>query len=326
MPTEPRILIVGAGATGTVYGLALAKAGARVSFLVREHHRARLARGIDTWRVRPLRSPEFLRFDGFGVITDPAAARDYDSIWITTPSDALRQGDWLQQMLGASGNCPVVILQPDPEDIDLVRGLAGPARPLVQAIIQFSSWQSPLPGEPADQRGITFLAPPLASATTFAPAGGLGAEFAALLSRGGLHADVADDLDARAAQSSALMIPLIAGLELAGWKFAALRRHPALAVAVAAARQAVAAEAKRHGAQPLRVAGLLGRTAVLKLLLRIMPWVPGFDAEAFLAYHFSKVGAQTRQMLDTYRRHAAEQGMAHDALDALRAQLPPASH
>jgi len=320
-----RILVVGAGATGTVFGAALVKGGASVTFYVREHHRARLGKGIRLYHQGFFTLREE-RITDIGVATTPAevAETDWDQVWFTTPSDALRE-PWLDEFLPATGHATLVVLQPDPEDIQYLREHGARNHSIVQGLIQFSAWQSPMPHEPVDQDGITSLLPPGPSAL-FDSENSASEEIAATLTRGGLKSNTRADLPAHAARMSALMIPLIAGLELADWKLERYSDHEALRLAIAAAHEAISAECARFNtAEPIAFRLLLNRPATWTLL-RLMPWVPGFNAEAFLAYHFQKVDRQTRQMLDTYSRHAAQKGLPHTALDQLRGTLPPPRH
>lgn len=320
-----RILIVGAGATGTVFGAALARGGASVAFHVRAHHRERINAGLSLHRQGFL-SRKNERLEGAGVTTSPeeVAATTWDQVWFTTPSDALRE-PWLDSFLPATGNAALVVLQPDPEDVQYLRDHGAHDHRIIQGLIQFSAWQSPLPHEPEDLEGITYLLPPGPSAL-------FDAEFpdsetiAAMLSRGGLPATVRRDLPAHAARMAAAMQPLIAGLELADWKLARLAGHEVLDLAVRAAHEAVAAESARFSTrEPWQSRILLNRYTAMAAL-KALPWIPGWDAEAFLAYHFRKVDRQTRLMLSTYRRHAAQHDLPHDALDRLLATLPPPTH
>lgn len=319
------ILIVGAGATGTVFGGALARAGANVTYYVREHHRERLRQGL-TIHHQGFFTLREEKITGIGVATTPAevAGSTYDEVWFTTPSDALR-GDWLDAFIPATGHATLVILQPDPDDIEYVRDHGARDRRIVQGLIQFSAWQSPLPHEPAEQTGITALMPP-GPAALFDAECAESATIAATLTRGGLRAAVRSDLPAHAARMSAMMIPLIAGLELAGWRLDRYAGHEALEIAIAAAHEAITAECARFAVGEPIVFRLLLNRPVTWLLLRLMPWVPGFNAEAFLAYHFGKVDRQTRQMLATYIRHAEQNGLPHQSLGRLLASLPPPSH
>lgn len=320
-----RVLVVGAGATGTVFGAALLRGGASIDYYVRPPHRERLANGIDLHR-QGFFGIRAEHEQGFRVFTSPAevASENWDQVWFTVPSDALRQ-PWLDEFLPATGRATLVVLQPDPEDIAWVRAHGAGDRNIVQGLIQFSAWQSPQPHEPADRQGITYLLPP-GPAAVFDSDHAESPTIAQTLTRGGLKAGTRPDLPAHAARMSALMIPLIAGLELAGWKFDRYAGHQVLTHAVAAAHEAIAAESARFSTPPPWTFRLLLNRSAVWLLLHFMPWVPGFDTEEFLAYHFRKVDRQTRQMLDTYRRHARTHQLPHGALDHLIAALPPPRH
>src|SRR5690606_36145450 len=115
------------------------------------------------------------------------AGQQWDQIWFTTPSDALRQ-PWLDAFLPATGRATLVVLQPDPEDIDWIRAHGGADRRIVQGLVQFSAWQSPLPHEPADTDGISYLLPPGTPAALLDPLLAESHTIASTLNRGGLRA------------------------------------------------------------------------------------------------------------------------------------------
>jgi 2-dehydropantoate 2-reductase len=46
-----------------------------------------------------------------------------------------------------------------------------------------------------------------------------------------------------------------------------------------------------------------------------------FDLEAYLEFHFTKVGPQTRLMLETWVRHARDAGLPASAMIELRDAL-----
>ena len=130
---ENRVLVVGAGAVGQVYGLHLRRGGARVSFLVKPAHAAWCQQGFALHRLRSRRVTETDRLDDIEVLTDAGAAASlgWDQVWLTVASDALR-GDWLGAFLGALGDATVVALQPDLDDRTLLLRYL-PEAQLVQA-------------------------------------------------------------------------------------------------------------------------------------------------------------------------------------------------
>jgi hypothetical protein len=137
----------------------------------------------------------------------------------------------------------------------------------------------------------------------------------AALRAGGLSARRARDVPALAAFGSALLIPVVAALEKEGWSLAALTRSPRLALAARAARQACDALAVHEGRSPPLPIRLGSRPAVLRTLLRVGPRLPPVDLQAYLRAHFTKVGAQTRDMLDRYATLGRAVGLPVDALE-----------
>ena len=97
-------------------------------------------------------------------------------------------------------------------------------------------------------------------------------------------------------------MPLIAALEVAGWKLAVLRQGSNLEWAGQAAR--VATQISLPGKKRVMI-WLLTQVWVLRLILRIAPIVTPFKLEAMLKSHFVKVGDQQRDMLRGYIDQAA---------------------
>jgi 2-dehydropantoate 2-reductase len=94
----PAVLVIGAGAVGQVFGDHLSRAGASITLFVREKYREDVARGFDMYRLTTLgggtRRIEVDRFDAFDVVssTSEIAARRFDQVYVTLPSDAVRSG------------------------------------------------------------------------------------------------------------------------------------------------------------------------------------------------------------------------------------------
>ena len=64
-----KVLVVGAGAVGQVYGHALARGGARVTFLVKPKHVEEARRGFVLYELNRGRAP--IRWSDFAVVTEP---------------------------------------------------------------------------------------------------------------------------------------------------------------------------------------------------------------------------------------------------------------
>jgi 2-dehydropantoate 2-reductase len=313
------ILIVGAGAVGQVYGWHLHEAGHEVVFFVKEKYRAEVASGLALHRLGygSTRRQDWPQVTAISDVAD-VAARRWDQVWLTLASDALR-GELAAQVLAAVGDATVVCLQPDLEDGAYVRTkLRSPAQ-LVQGLITFISYQSPLPGQPGPA-GIAYYLPPLAPGLFAGEPARVQAVVRALQA-GGLAARVVPDFAQAAAAAPALLQPLIAALELNGWKLGTLPGNEALTLGLAAAREALAVAEREAGAGTLALRQLL-RPALWRLIVPLSRKLLPLDLETYLHYHFSKVGVQTRLMLDTYIRVGQRHGLAVAALQRLRAALP----
>ena len=126
-----------------------------------------------------------------------------------------------------------------------------------------------------------------------------------------------------------VLLPWVASLELHGWRLAGLARSEAFALGRAASRQALQAlHAARHTRiQPHR---WLNQPWLARLLMATAPAVMPLPLEDYLRFHFSKVGAQTRQMLDSYIQMGVQTGQPVDQLQQLLQRLqaldqPPGS-
>jgi 2-dehydropantoate 2-reductase len=90
--------------------------------------------------------------------------------------------------------------------------------------------------------------------------------------------------------------------------------------AARAAREAMNAIAMSYGGTKAPLATFI-RGPVLGLIARIARAFAPIDIEAFLRYHFRKVGDQTRFMLSEFTKAANQHDLDHTALDQLRERL-----
>ena len=156
--------------------------------------------------------------------------------------------------------------------------------------------------------------PPLVATSLSGPRA---AHAAAALRAGGMRARMVKDAEVQRGLGSALLMSVIATLEVSGWSLAACRRR-----LDGAADEATRAMAKKHGVSrgPL---GLVTSPAVLALALRAAEVVAPLPLEPYLRYHFTKVGAQTRMMMKGFLETATAVGVNAPQLHALAAALPP---
>lgn len=320
----PRILLVGAGAVGQVYGRHLQLGGADISFLVRPQYAAAVRRGFDLYPLRKRGRRDAVRLQDFAVLTETAAvaAQRWDAVFLCVSSPALYQGDWLAELAAATGDASIVTLQPGLTDHARACAVAGAER-VVAGMIGLMAYAAPLPGEPGvaqDRPGTAYWFPPLGKCP-FSGAPARVRPLVALLRQGGFPAACARDVPAQLAFGVALLDPHMVALEVAGFSLRSLRADRALlARAAAASREATAITAAFRGVRAPRFKGALERAGV-RVLLAMLPRLAPLDVEGFFRAHYTKVGGQTRALLATYRAEAAARGLPTPALTALSAEL-----
>jgi ketopantoate reductase len=312
------ILLVGAGAVGQVYGRHLARAGHSITFFVKEKHVAALAGGLPLHRLGHLRTQHEVWSD-YAIISavEEVAATAWDQVWLCMPSDALRSA-LSQQVIAAVGDATVISLPPGPEDMALVRAHLPSQATLVQGLITFISYQSPLPGHEGPE-GIAYFLSPLAPGMFSGPHQAVQGVIAALQA-GGMGAREVADLEGASAGSEAVMQPLIAALEQHNWKLTGLSSSPLLALGREAGREALDILAQDRGAK-VALQKMLLTPLASRLLLLLAPKVLPLALEPYLEYHFTKVGQQTRDMMDSYIRLGERHGLPTESLRRLRSGL-----
>lgn len=315
-----RALIVGAGAVGQVYGYHLQRAGWEVGFLVRPRYAEEARAGYTLFPLnRPHRGAP-IRFEGFEVYDsdEAAAAQRWDQVWLAVSTPAIL-ADWLPALLDKLGpEVAVVSLQPGPEGTGRVLELV-PRERAVFGIIAFIAYQAPLPGEARFRdEGIAYWFPPGPSPFT-GPAEPVAA-IVDSLKRGGCPATSVSDITAQAGFGSALLQVHIAALEASGWGWSDTRRGPHLALAARAWREAAEIGAAELGYNKPWWTRLVTPLAA-RLAMIASPWVIPIDLETYLAYHFTKVGDQTRTHLEHWIASGTSRGLPTEALAELRRKM-----
>jgi Ketopantoate reductase PanE/ApbA len=312
----PNVLIVGAGALGRVIGRHLQVSGASVSVLVKQQQRDRATRGFCLHRMRRWRRPTTETFVPVEVFTDPSAigSAPWDVVWLCVHSPALSES-WVQELHSCTGRATIVSISQGLHDRARLERL-WPESQIVEVVPALFAFDAPLGTPDRPISGTGYWIPPgaaLAVAGREAPARAVIGQ----LQRGGLSAKY-DGVTGRGSLIAALNIPYFAALESAGWSFASL--GDGFRVAAGAAREAsnAVASARAMAAPPrLRTSPWLAR-ATFRLLRLLTP----FDFETYTRNHFTKVGDQTRDMLESWIEAAQSQQLPITRLEQLRARLP----
>jgi len=303
----PRILVVGAGAVGRVYGTHLQRGGAHVDVFVRPHRVDEAHEGWPMSRIGWLGARTASRFVPDGVVTE--ASRRWDQVWLCVSTDALVRGveDGSFVPLLQAGD-RLVVLQPGLHVPDLLAPHVGA---VIDGGIDLVSYDAPLPGEDADRATAYFVPGP-------SPFTGEGAAAVVRLLRdGGLPAREVPDARARMAFATSALMPTIVALEGAGWKLPALRGEWAR-LAAGAGREAWNVTALRFD-PPL--GGSPVRPWMLTLGGRLAPTFAPFPVETYLQIHFTKVRPQSEALIERYLRDGVAGGVKVDALAELHRRV-----
>jgi 2-dehydropantoate 2-reductase len=284
------VLIVGAGAVGQVLGRHLARGGASVTFLVREKYAEETRRGF---AMRPLNGGgrTSRRFDSFEVVTAVEEGARYDQVHLAIPSPIAR--GWLEPLARATPGATIVSYQPALDDRATILDAGVSEERLVAALVGFIAYAAPLEGEEPREPALAYWFPPL-SPCLFS--GARAESVVRALEAGDLPAKVHADVPRASAFPTAIMMAYLCALERAGWSLDALVGGSMLAAGAEAAREATAIVAAREGSPPL-VARLLGSPLLFRVGLALARRIVPFPLEAYLRAHFTKVAAQTREIV-----------------------------
>ncbi|MGK5082312.1 2-dehydropantoate 2-reductase N-terminal domain-containing protein [Bdellovibrionota bacterium FG-1] len=321
-----KILLVGAGAVGQVYGYTLQKAGASVSYFVREKHAEETRRGFELYPLnRPKPRVQPVHFAGFDVLTDLEQVRCqvWDYVIFCMSSAGLRplqkEQEWLADFSQVIGKTPVVSLQPSLNDREYLERFL-PTDQLIFGTISLISYHAPLASETVPTPGTAFWFPPL-SKTPFSPKG-RAEPVAKLLSRGGMCSTVRNDVTREVAFGAATLMVLLAVLEAEEWSFKKLRHSPKFDKMLQAAQQAMEIVAAKQGARvPFQFR--FGLRTFVHALLQLAPHLTPLPLEAFFKAHFIKVKTQTLLAIQDLIKEGKFYQKPTNLLEQLTAELTP---
>ncbi|MEV7421438.1 MULTISPECIES: ketopantoate reductase family protein [unclassified Streptomyces] len=335
-----KVLMVGAGALGQVFGLWLTRGGASVTYLVRPGREEWGEDGRTLFRLRRLGRPVAGRLRPDAVRTETVCAEapgapgdaEWDAIWLCVPSPALHE-PWVRALRDrtaprepdgggggddahgrSDGGATIVTIGQDPRDLPALARI-WPRERIVQVVPSVLAHPAPRTDE-VPSAGIAYWQPPGTAHTVWGTRDRARPVVAALRAagvrtRGAGRAGTAE-------LGAARMIPYMAALEIAGWSLPALRSG--LTAPTAAAHEATAVTAALLHRAPPR---LPVPAWAAWLVLRALPVLAPFDLPRYLRAHFGKVGPQTREMLDAWITEGASRGLPVSALKELRGALKP---
>ena len=318
-----KVLVVGAGAVGQVFGRHLVRGGAELSFLVKPKYRDAAERGYQMYCLRSVGAAQQVQFSDFGVFDDPteASAVHWDQVWLTVPADAL-VGPWLDAFITRlHSDCVIVCLSPGHETYCRLQNLVGSER-LVSGMINLISYQAPLAGEDRFvSPGVAYWLPPLTASPFSGPPEHV-QRICATLKAGGQPATQHSDVQRAVEFPQAILMTHLLALEASGWRFKTLRQGDALVRARRGALQAMSIMAAKKGVStPWWLP--VWRPFMGRLGLRCAPTLVPLDLETYIEYHFKKVRSQTILFVNQYIEWGQQLGQPTHELRALLAAVGP---
>jgi ketopantoate reductase len=315
-----RVLMIGAGAVGQVFGHHLQQGGAALTFYVLPQFRESMQKGCRLYRLG-YTGAKALDWKDYEVVSsvDEVREREFDQIWLAVPSTAL-SGDWIENILKAASGATIVSLLPGVEDLAVLSQWV-PKERIVTGMISIIAYQAPLPGETRfKEPGIAFWLPPLAPSPFDGPRADV-QQVVQTLTSGGQAAVYKPNYGQDAATGNGAFMPMLAVLERADWKLAALQERSHAQQVVAAMREAVIIVAARLGIAPPVAARL--SPWMIQLVAWLAPKFTPLDLETYLKYHFTKVGDQTRLYLQQFIAMGKERQLPTAELERALNALPP---
>lgn len=322
----PRILMLGAGAVGMTYGYHLEKGGASVTYFVKPKYRESVR---EETRLYPLNQGSIgkcvpVAYRPTSVISslDELDVAAYDQVWLSISSTALRSEmveSFLAKLKSAAESAPwLVSLLPGLDDRRWVLERYREDK-LINGMISLIAYWAPLEGEVGVEPGWAFYFPPFGPSPFSGPKAGVKAVLTAL-KRGKQPAVAHPDVTGMSAFPTAVMMPLLAALELEGWKFDALTRGRWLRSALDAMGDTLGVvEAVKGTTRPLW--SRVFNAFFVKVGLRVAPWLLPLPIETYLRVHFTKVGDQTLFFLKSWQEAAKVSGLDTSKLAHLAESL-----
>lgn len=320
-----KVLIVGCGAVGQVFGISLMKAGVELGFYARPGPDDRLIQALEIGRGMHLfqishshrRVPIAHHLEGYQVVTDVAGSQRFnpDQIWFTTPS-SVYYSEWFQKFLQEVPSKMVVCFAPEGRRPEFISEGEGQDR-FVFGGITFMAWQGDLEGGGGQPEAVNFWKPPLIE-IPLVGADRAGNEVAELLKAGGFRSSVKKETFSKMqAALTAFISALVGGLELSGWSLKAFRRSQWLKRAAYASREAVLSQLGKASFSTKMLFKILSSPTIFFVATSFLPLFFPFDLEKYLKFHYLKTRDQTLDLLELFIKDGKAQGLPVENIQIL---------
>ncbi len=321
-----KVLIVGCGAVGQVYGLFLQQAGVALGYLdrpakVEELKEALGHAGLPVYQVTRAhrRDPIPHRLEHYQVVAGVAESQRFqpDQIWFTVPSQAY-YSEWFKEFVQQVPAEQVVCFAPEGARPEFFPPDSGKER-LVFAGTTFMAWQGSLDGGGGREEGVNFCISPVG--IPLAGPEKACREVGQVLQKAGFRFTIGKPGSHAQAVTTALMTAFTVGLELAGWSLRAFRRSPCLKQAAGAAREAVLGQLPGANAFTRTLLHVTVLTAAFYLVALVLPLLFPFDVEKYLQFHYTKTKDQSLTLLDLFEKDGISRGLPVDNIKALHIEI-----
>ena len=318
--------MLGAGAVGMTYGYHLEQGGASVTYFVKPKYRESV---LEETFLYPLNRGPLGKCSAYSYRPSQAISSldeldvgGYDQVWLSISSTALRSEmveAFLAKLSSSGQHAPILVsLLPGLDDRNWVLERYPEAK-LINGMISLIAYWAPLNGEPSVSPGWAFYFPPFGPSPFSGPTDAVNAVLR-VLKAGKQPAVAHPDVTGMSAFPTAVMMPLLAALELEGWKFEGLANGRWLESALRAMGDTLGiVEAVKGKSRPLW--SRFFSAFWVKAGLKIAPYLLPLPIETYLRVHFTKVGDQTLFFLKSWQASAQTSGASSAELGKLATSL-----
>src|SRR5665648_192776 len=316
-----RVLIVGGGAVGQVFGLHLQNAGADLGLYELPANAEKLKQALDQGGLPLYQTTFFYRRDplvhhlkNYRVLTDIAESQSFqpDQIWFTVPSPVY-YSSWFKEFLQQVPSERVVCFAPEggrPEFFP-----EGAEDRVIFGGTTFMAWQGGPQAGGGHPGGINFFRSPLGIPLTGKKE--TCRDVASLLKKAGFGVIIEQPGSDMQASVTAVMTAFVAGLELAGWSLKAFRMSPWLKLSASACREAVLSQTSHNGALQKIILKPTVITAAFSLTASLLPLLVPFDINQYLGFHYRKTGKQSLTLLQLFITDGKKNDLAVANIESL---------
>ncbi|MFK7927745.1 MAG: ketopantoate reductase family protein [Myxococcota bacterium] len=293
-----RVLIIGAGSVGQVYGYHLQKGGAKVTYLVKEKHLPGLSEGmvLYPWNRKDRSTP--IRWTDFELVTslDEGLVDGIDVIALATSATALIQGSWYDEVVQKRGDASILVLQPGTDIPEWIYERT-PREAVVWGLISVSAWPAPLPGQDLPESGQAWWFP-WGGKLGFSGPESRAQALVDAMSAGGAPSALRDDIHVDQAFAGPMLAFVVIALELSDWSMDRLTADRPLLAQAHQAMHACLVYASKATNKPIPfLLRQLGPGRIRLVLKYILPLAP-VHFETFFRVHYTKISDQTPVLLN----------------------------